>query len=653
MNQIVNGNKEKFEQFQIKINSIISYKKETEEKISNLARMIKNLKLQYKHLENDLDIMDKKDKKGYNEYINLTNTYTRDIYKLREVKSNIESEELLVKEEFNKLYDENVTKILDTQRLLNDVNKCIDDLTYNQTLYYTELLSKGFDLRTEGLIWIVKKLLELKVKIKFNHFPQYLHHNYIEYILNRAKKEMEISFYKIILKGMKLRQKKLNEEGKDILNLDMNKVKGLNIISKFTKENSIIKKKLNSSESLNFNKKLAFKDDSKSNKIENYELDNNKNKTTVHFNKISDILTGNDNSSDSHINRNNNHNHNNYNYNSNSNTDNPREQNKMKTSVNLFQNVNSDNVFTNDEGQNKLFIKSLGNQLNIKPSFSSNKNMFKSVNLMRNIGKNKDSDQTLLLNNEDQNLNESIKNNKKQNATQNITIDKRFSNMIDKSGVNEDVEKRKKSKFSPKKIPYKANLSSEFELNSISKVSFAESPNKSIKSIKEKIELSKLDKFKTKNLDINSELSLINIQLQKMKKPDEKYSADLAKFNHWEVKDHYDFIENENLLIDVAVDKIKRKWLTIANDEGVFEIDITNDIRLAGYFDNNIKSREYFKEILSMKQTIIQFQKQLEEERLSMYKQLKSKVESAILSENIIKIIEMDLTYASIFGIRL
>eukprot|EP00340_Litonotus_pictus_P008617 CAMPEP_0170532132 /NCGR_PEP_ID=MMETSP0209-20121228/68772_1 /TAXON_ID=665100 ORGANISM="Litonotus pictus, Strain P1" /NCGR_SAMPLE_ID=MMETSP0209 /ASSEMBLY_ACC=CAM_ASM_000301 /LENGTH=166 /DNA_ID=CAMNT_0010827807 /DNA_START=245 /DNA_END=742 /DNA_ORIENTATION=+ len=97
--------------------------------------------------------------------------------------------------------------------------------------------------------------------------------------------------------------------------------------------------------------------------------------------------------------------------------------------------------------------------------------------------------------------------------------------------------------------------------------------------------------------------------------PKKKSALDIRKENEEKVKKikdldtmdygtQNDFFQNENLLINVAIDKIRRKWLTFANEDGVFEIDVTNDLRLASYFEENLKSQEYFKEIVRIKKML-------------------------------------------------
>jgi hypothetical protein len=69
------------------------------------------------------------------------------------------------------------------------------------------ILKKGQDYRKEGLVWIVKNLLELQIHLEYQHFPKYLTHEQIDYLINLANLLLEESELIIIIKVLKKKQK--------------------------------------------------------------------------------------------------------------------------------------------------------------------------------------------------------------------------------------------------------------------------------------------------------------------------------------------------------------------------------------------------------------------------------------------------------------
>lgn len=69
--------------------------------------------------------------------------------------------------------------------------KCIKSLTN----YYLNILSKSIDIREEGLLWVVKRLLRLNYTPKINEFPEYIDENIYSYIITLSKKKNELYDY--------------------------------------------------------------------------------------------------------------------------------------------------------------------------------------------------------------------------------------------------------------------------------------------------------------------------------------------------------------------------------------------------------------------------------------------------------------------------
>jgi hypothetical protein len=84
------------------------------------------------------------------------------------------------------------------------LKKNFRNLTIQQKDYYLELLEKGIDVRSEGLVWIVKKLLEMDISLDYFNFPKFLEKNHIEYILSLSKKYVEISQNKLLIESLRI-----------------------------------------------------------------------------------------------------------------------------------------------------------------------------------------------------------------------------------------------------------------------------------------------------------------------------------------------------------------------------------------------------------------------------------------------------------------
>jgi hypothetical protein len=57
--------------------------------------------------------------------------------------------------------------------------------------YYLEILKKGTDTRTNGLSWVVRKLLKLGYKPQLNNFPNYFDNHMIKFLIEYSKKKNE------------------------------------------------------------------------------------------------------------------------------------------------------------------------------------------------------------------------------------------------------------------------------------------------------------------------------------------------------------------------------------------------------------------------------------------------------------------------------
>eukprot|EP00340_Litonotus_pictus_P011439 CAMPEP_0170537174 /NCGR_PEP_ID=MMETSP0209-20121228/102564_1 /TAXON_ID=665100 ORGANISM="Litonotus pictus, Strain P1" /NCGR_SAMPLE_ID=MMETSP0209 /ASSEMBLY_ACC=CAM_ASM_000301 /LENGTH=454 /DNA_ID=CAMNT_0010838631 /DNA_START=160 /DNA_END=1521 /DNA_ORIENTATION=- len=80
-----------------------------------------------------------------------------------------------------------------------------------QRQYYQHLLIQGYDVRNEGIVWIVRRLVELNTVLDVSMFPKFLDTSQVEYVINLAYSQIEATQLKIILKALKARQKSIRE----------------------------------------------------------------------------------------------------------------------------------------------------------------------------------------------------------------------------------------------------------------------------------------------------------------------------------------------------------------------------------------------------------------------------------------------------------
>ena len=142
----------------------------------------------------------------------------------KEYKNNIE--QLVNKiQKYKQDYDKNIDKFSEIIKKNKNVIKNIEkeqkilknnfsSMVIDQKEYYIEILKSGIDVRTEGLVWLVKRLIELNCELDDAMFPKFLDHSQIEYLLKVIKlinklsyKLIESSQMKTILKILKKKQK--------------------------------------------------------------------------------------------------------------------------------------------------------------------------------------------------------------------------------------------------------------------------------------------------------------------------------------------------------------------------------------------------------------------------------------------------------------
>ena len=153
---------------------------------------------------------------------------TTQLYQIKFEVNTKMANQLKLKKELNKQMEE-LSK--SKEKINGELDICKNELSYmklvyinlvkNQRNYYLDVLKKGYDVRDEGLIWVVKRLLEIQTKLEYHHFPKFLDHNQIKYIIEVANLSLEETQLKIILKIV---EKKRNGIQNSVNNQVMNKI---------------------------------------------------------------------------------------------------------------------------------------------------------------------------------------------------------------------------------------------------------------------------------------------------------------------------------------------------------------------------------------------------------------------------------------------
>ena len=145
-----------------------------------------------------LDIYEEKIKR-YREYLAIIEDLNKEI-------KNYEDKFALIQEELNTLLNMSSERIESLSISSRKLKYIFKELNNQQTQYYLSLLKTGNDTRTEGLSWIVKRLMELNVQIDSSMFPGFLDQEQIDYITQISKLYFECSQLKKILESLRQTQ---------------------------------------------------------------------------------------------------------------------------------------------------------------------------------------------------------------------------------------------------------------------------------------------------------------------------------------------------------------------------------------------------------------------------------------------------------------
>ena len=178
-------------------NEEVKSKEEAKEEEHNFKNSRKNLKkktLKIDQLIHDMDFMK-------NTQINSINLEVKK--HIEELQADYKNRYKVVKDQI-KVVEEELNIINNELNYYKQVN---EELIREHRTYYMNILKKGKDYRKEGLVWVVKNLLELQIHLEYQHFPKYLTHEQIDYLINLANLLLEQSELIIIIKVLKKKQK--------------------------------------------------------------------------------------------------------------------------------------------------------------------------------------------------------------------------------------------------------------------------------------------------------------------------------------------------------------------------------------------------------------------------------------------------------------
>ena len=254
-----------------------------DENINDKIDLATDLKKKFRKKTN-YEILEEKIKK-YNEYTSIKDDL------LSEIKG-YDDRFSLINEQLSNIIKNSNEKIKECNTEGTKYKYLFNELNNEQKKYYLDILKKGNDTRKEGLSWVIKRLIELKVNLKEIIFPPFLDNEQIEYLINLSKLCFERNQLKLILNTLKRRQKINRSNSANNIN-DFNERKNKENICKYV--NEMLKPGKFSKKFIEKMKKLYLKYEENTwnlmeNKIKNLEMKEIilKNKSQLHlyaFNK--------------------------------------------------------------------------------------------------------------------------------------------------------------------------------------------------------------------------------------------------------------------------------------------------------------------------------------------------------------------------------
>lgn len=223
--------REKNQQEQLSKDEIMTITRKVFEKKCNRVLLENKLSELYKQKSYDTTVFNEKKNKIKMQMLNFQQKYDvvqKQFNKLNHMtqlkqrtKAAVESNHL--EEKFKQIVNEYESKIASfitqKEQLLKELDLARKEENYfkkisheflkEQQRYFLDILKKGYDVRNEGLVWVVRNLLELDTNLEYHHFPKFLNHQQCDYLLQMADISLEEIQLKIVLKAVKGKQRKI------------------------------------------------------------------------------------------------------------------------------------------------------------------------------------------------------------------------------------------------------------------------------------------------------------------------------------------------------------------------------------------------------------------------------------------------------------
>ena len=141
--------------------------------------------------------------------INKATAYNNNLeHKLTQLNNELEKKIAV----FNIQKEKILKKISVAQKEEDFYKKVLNELIRDQRRYYLDILKKGYDVRSEGLVWVLRNLLEMGTNLEYHHFPKFLTNQHCDYLMEMADICLEETQLKIVLKAVKNKQRRINDE---------------------------------------------------------------------------------------------------------------------------------------------------------------------------------------------------------------------------------------------------------------------------------------------------------------------------------------------------------------------------------------------------------------------------------------------------------
>ena len=197
--------------------------------LSNIYKKQQELKNEYnkiiskKHSEllKFQEQFEKRTKKNHandNFYIEINKHTSKNIF----LQHNLKETHNLYQKKFDdlKLEKEKILKSIEIKNIELEYLKQVNyEITKENKNYFLDILKNGYDSRNEGLIWVVKNLMELDTNLEYHNFPKFLTHEEIDFILKISDISLEENQLNIILKTIKDKQSEI-KFAEDIKNME-------------------------------------------------------------------------------------------------------------------------------------------------------------------------------------------------------------------------------------------------------------------------------------------------------------------------------------------------------------------------------------------------------------------------------------------------